>query len=255
MLSEKVKDGDGKIVTEQPPSSVSSSACPPKCRPSIPPPLVSPFPPQRPPRWPAMLSSFINRRKVKSKISLFDAALRRAPSSPPLEAQSDQESPRPKQWTSLYKSSIPSVAGLRISALRRQSSPKVFLDFTPSGANDWFPQEILAPHEEDDHLPIQPVPESSTSSTYDDVVVIGPQRVPHVSPTQIPSKPPPRPKPSPALPPLPADSSSSPSPIEPTHGVSRLLFHARYQFIDSDPPITIQGNHSTHVTETCTSAN
>jgi hypothetical protein len=30
VLSEKVKDGDGKIVTEQPPSSVSSSACPPK---------------------------------------------------------------------------------------------------------------------------------------------------------------------------------------------------------------------------------
>ena len=120
-----------------------------------------------------MLSNFINRRKVK-KVSLFDAALRRAASSPFLEVQSDQENPLPKQWTF---SKPPPVASLRASALRRQSSPKVHLDFIPSGSNDWFPQEILAPYEDDSHLPIQPVPESSTSSVYGDVVVIGPERV------------------------------------------------------------------------------
>ena len=124
-----------------------------------------------------MLSSFINRRKVK-KISLFDAALRRAQSSPALDLQADQEnqSPRPKQW-SLSKPSVPVAASLRASAYRRQSSPKVHLDFTPSGSSDWFPQEIFAPREEDDHFPIQTIPESTTSSAYDDVVVIGPERV------------------------------------------------------------------------------
>lgn len=119
-----------------------------------------------------MLSSFINRRKVK-KISLFDAALRRTPSSTLLEVQSDQESPRSKQGTPQFKNHVPAVTSLRASALHRQSSPKVHLDFTPSGSNDWFPQEILAPLDEDNHLPIQSVPESSTSSSYDDVVVIG----------------------------------------------------------------------------------
>lgn len=121
-----------------------------------------------------MLSSFINRRKVK-KISLFDAALRRTPSSPPLDAQSDLENPRPKQWTS--RARVPTVTTLRASALHRQSSPKVHLDFTPSGLNDWFSQEILAPFDDDNHLPVQPVPDSSTSSTYSDVVVIGPELV------------------------------------------------------------------------------
>lgn len=119
-----------------------------------------------------MLSSFINRRKAKnSKISLFDAALRRTPSYTPLEAQTDQRSPRSKQWT---KTHVLAVTTLRSSALHRQSSPKVHLDFDLSGSDDWFPQEILAPPDEDDHLPIQPVPQSSASSAYDDVVVIGP---------------------------------------------------------------------------------
>ena len=122
-----------------------------------------------------MLSSFINRRKVKnSKLSLFDAAIRRTPSFSPSDAHSDQESPRSKQWT---KSHVPAVTRLRSSILRRQSSPKVHLDFDPSGSNDWFPREILAPPDEDDHLPIQPVPQSSASSAYDDVVVIGPPAV------------------------------------------------------------------------------
>ena len=136
---------------------------------------------QSPSRWLPMLSSFINRRKVK-KISLFDAALRRAPSPPSLEIQSDQEGPRSKQWT-LSKLPAPTVTSLRASVLhRRQSSPKVHLDFTPSGSNDWFPQEILAPHDDGFHLPVQPVPESSVSSVYDDVVVIGPEHVSFVHP-------------------------------------------------------------------------
>jgi len=122
-----------------------------------------------------MLSSFINRRKVK-KISLFDAALGRAQSSPSLDGQSDQESPRPKQ-RNLSRSIAPAVPNLRASAFRRQSSPKVHLDFTPSGSSDWFPQEILAPHEEYSHISALPIPENSTSSLYDDVVVIGPERV------------------------------------------------------------------------------
>lgn len=117
-----------------------------------------------------MLSSFINRRKVK-KISLFDAALRRA------EIQPDHENPRPKQWTSLSKAQAPEVSSLRTPVLHRQSSPKVHLDFNPSSLNDWFPQEILAQYDEDDHLPIQPVPQSGASSLYDDVLVIGPERV------------------------------------------------------------------------------
>jgi len=115
-----------------------------------------------------MLSSFINRRKVK-KISLFDAALRRTPSTTALDAQSDQETPRPKQWSSQSR-----VETLRSSVLHRLSSPKVHLDFIPSGSNDWFSQEILASLDEDGHLPIQPVPQSSASSAYEDVVVIGP---------------------------------------------------------------------------------
>jgi len=123
-----------------------------------------------------MLSSFINRRKVK-KISLFDAALRRAPSSPSLEIQPDHENLRPRQWVSLSKAAAPPVTYLRPSALRRQSSPKVHLDFVPSGSNDWFPREIFTPCDEDGRLPIQPVPQSSASSAYDDVVVIGPERV------------------------------------------------------------------------------
>jgi len=123
-----------------------------------------------------MLSSFINRRKVK-KISLFDAAIRRPSSSPSLEVQSDHENPRSRQWGSFSKAQTPSTTSLRASALHRQSSPKVHLDFVPSGSNDWFPREILAPHEEDEHPPVQPVPQSDTSSAYDDVVVIGPERV------------------------------------------------------------------------------
>ena len=120
-----------------------------------------------------MLSSFINRRKVK-KISLFDAALRRTPSATALDVQSDQESSRPKQWSSQSKSFVPAVATLRSSVLHRLSSPKVHLDFIPSGSNDWLSQEILASLDEDGHLPIQSVPQSSASSAYEDVVVIGP---------------------------------------------------------------------------------
>ena len=124
-----------------------------------------------------MLSSFINRRKVK-KISLFDAALRRAPSSPSLEIQSDHENSRSKHWASLSKARASKVSSIRPSALHRQSSsPKVHLDFTPSSSNDWFPQEILASYDEDGHLPFQPIPESSTSSSHEDVMVIGPERV------------------------------------------------------------------------------
>lgn len=117
-----------------------------------------------------MLSSFIHRRKVK-KFSLFDAALRRAPSSPSSEIHSDRESPRSRQLPS------PPKAALRSSALNRQSSPKVHLDFIPSSSNDWFPQEILAPYDEDEDLFVQSVPQSGTLSTYDDVVVIGPEQV------------------------------------------------------------------------------
>jgi hypothetical protein len=104
-----------------------------------------------------MLSSFINRRKVKKTRT-------------PLE---DQENPRHKLGNSYSKNHASVVVSLRPPALHRQSSPKVYLDFTPSGSNDWFPPEILAPLDEDSHLPIQPVPESSTSPSYDDVVVIG----------------------------------------------------------------------------------
>lgn len=124
-----------------------------------------------------MLSSFINRRKLKnSKLSLFDAALRRTPSFTPLEVQFGQEGPRSKQ---LSKAHVPAVTNLRSSALRRQSSPKVHLnlDFDLSGSSDWFPQELLVSPDEDDHLPIQSVPQSSASSAYDDVVVIGPLAV------------------------------------------------------------------------------
>ena len=153
-----------------------------------------------------MLSSFINRRKVK-KISLFDAALRRAPS---LETQSDQENPRSKHWGSLSKASVPGVTSLRG---HRQSSPKVHLDFTPSGSNDWFPQEILAPQDDDGHIPLQPVPDSTTSAMYDDVVVIGPDRVSVILSSPAlrlsPSKSPLKSKPSPALPPLPVNGGLS----------------------------------------------
>lgn len=210
-----------------------------------------------------MLSSFINRRKVK-KISLFDAALRRAQSSPSLDGQSDQENLRPKQWSVSKPLApvAPAAPNFRASALRRQSSPKVHLDFTPSCSNDWFPQEILAPHEEDGRLSILPIPESSSSSFYDDVVVIGPEQVsiirffPTASLILTPSKPSIKlkPTPSPALPPLPANDA--PSPIDPGQDVCRLLFHAKHQHIDSNIPIiTIQGHHSTSVTETCTGAN
>ena len=120
-----------------------------------------------------MLSSFINRRKVK-KISLFDAALRRTPSSTPLE---DQENPRSRQHTLQSKDHVSVVTTLRSSVLHRQSSPKVHLDFIPSRSSDWFPQDILAPFDEDGHLPLQPVPQSCPSSGYDDVVVIGPTAV------------------------------------------------------------------------------
>ena len=123
-----------------------------------------------------MLSSFINRRKVK-KISLFDAALRRAPSSPSSEIHSVRESPRSRQLPSPPKPQASAVTALRSSALNRQSSPKVHLDFIPSSSNDWFPQEILAPYDEDDHLSVQPVPQSSALSAYEDVVVIGPEQV------------------------------------------------------------------------------
>jgi len=166
------------IVTEQPPSSSQVSslytiANSPKCRPSFPLPLLSQPPP---PRCPRMLSSFINRRKVK-KISLFDAALRRAPSSPSSEIHSDRESPRSRQLPPPPGDQAQAVTALRSSALNRQSSPKVHLDFTPSSSNDWFPQEILVPYDEDGHLPVQPIPQSGTLSAYDDVVVIGSERV------------------------------------------------------------------------------
>ena len=131
-----------------------------------------------------MLSSFINRRKVK-KISLFDAALRRAQSSPTPEPQPDQGSPRPKQW-SLSKPIATAGPSFRVSAFRRQSSPKVHLDFTPSGSNDWFPQEILAPHAEGSHLSVPPIPESRVPSLYDDVVVIGPEQVSIILPLPTP---------------------------------------------------------------------
>ncbi|KAF9788072.1 hypothetical protein BJ322DRAFT_603409 [Thelephora terrestris] len=134
-----------------------------------------------------MLSSFINRRKVKKT---------RTPSE-------DQENPRYKLGNSYSKNHASVVIGLRPPALHRQSSPKVYLDFTPSGSNDWFPPEILAPPDEDSHLPIQPVPESSTSHSYDDVVVIGHAAHPF------------KPHPSPALPPLPVHDG--PSPFEPRH--------------------------------------
>ena len=122
-----------------------------------------------------MLSSFINRRKVKnSKISLFDAALRRAPSCTHLELQPDQENPRSKQLT---KAHIPAASGLRAPALHTESSPKVHLNLDPPGSDDWFPQVILALPDEDSHLQIRPVLQSSASSAYDDVVVIGPSVV------------------------------------------------------------------------------
>jgi hypothetical protein len=176
-------DCDGKIVTEQPRTPSHLQRVPP-CRPSIHLPVLplllvsQPPPPRHLPCWPPMLSSFISRRKVKKKISLFDAALGRTPSSPPLEVQSDQENPRSKQRSSHSRAHTSTLTSLRTSTLYRQSSPKVHLDFIPSGSNDWFPREILAPPDEDDHLPIQPVPpESTTSSAYDDVVVIGPELV------------------------------------------------------------------------------
>jgi hypothetical protein len=176
-----------------------------------------------------MLSSFISRRKVKnSKLSLLDAALRRTPSYAPLEVQSDQEGPRFKQWS---KTHVPTVTSLRSSALHRQSSPKVHLDFDLSDSNDWFPQEILAPPDEDDLLPIQSVPQCSVSSVHDDVVIIGPPAVsflrffcyPRVALILIQSKLFLKPNPSPALPPLPAHDG--PSPIEPGHDVCRLMLY------------------------------
>ena len=129
--------------------------------------------PSVPPCWADMLSSFINRRKVK-KISLFDAALRRAPSSPSLGIQSDRENSRSKQWASLSKAQASAVTGLRPPAPRK---PEVRLDLAPSSSSDRFPQEILAPHDDDGHLPVQPVPQTDTLSVYDDVVVIGPEQV------------------------------------------------------------------------------
>lgn len=179
-----------------------------------------------------MLSSFINRRKVKnSKISLFDAALRRAPSYSPLD-----EGLRSKQWT---KSHVPALSGLRSSALHRQSSPKVYLDFDTSGSNDWFPKEILASPDEDCHLPIQSVPQSSASSMYDDVVVIGPAAVSsflffsRAALILISSKPSLEPSPSPALSPLPV--YDGPPPTEPGYDVCSLSSHAIYiyQQVDS----------------------
>jgi hypothetical protein len=195
-----------------------------------------------------MLSSFINRRKVR-KISLFDAALRRAPSPPSSEIQSDHDNSRSKQSPSPPKAQAPSVTSLRSSALRRQSSPKVHLDFIPSSSNDWFPQEIFAPYDEDGHLPVQPVPQSSTSPAWDDVVVIGPEQVSiFLSPRLAypdPPKPPLKPKPSPAFSPLPVIGRSPP--IELGHDVCSLLFHANtltqpFHHYSRPPPRPYHGN-------------
>lgn len=119
-----------------------------------------------------MLSSFINRRKVK-KISFFDAALRRVPPSPSLGIQSDCENSRSKQWTSLSKTQASAVIGLRPPAPRK---PEVHLDFTPPPSSDWFPQDDDGSGD-DGHLPAQPVPRTDTLSANDDVVVIGPEQV------------------------------------------------------------------------------